>query len=67
MAFSESALKEGLGDVLTHLYKAQNELDGVMSYLDRTGQGGLKSALKKKFHLESLDTTTEKLDNYLEK
>ena len=67
MTFSESVLKEGLSDMLHHLYKAQNELDGIMGYLDRTGQGGMKSALKSKFGLNSISETTEKIDTYLDK
>lgn len=65
MTFSESVLKEGLSDMLNHLYKAQNELDGIMGYLDRTGQGGMKSALKSKFGLDKLSEMTEKINNYL--
>lgn len=62
--FSEKDLKEVLSNAVYHFYKGLNEVEAAMSYLDRKGQGGLKTALSKKFNLEDLKESIEKMDEY---
>jgi hypothetical protein len=62
--FSEKELKEVLSNAVYHFYKGLNEVEAAMSYLDRKGQGGLKTALSKKFKLEDLKESIEKMDKY---
>ena len=62
--FSEKDLKEILSNAVYHFYKGLNEVEAAMSYLDKKGQGGLKTALSKKFKLEDLKESIEKMDEY---
>lgn len=64
--FSEKTLKDILDNALGHFYKGLNELEMGLNYLDRTGQGGMKTAFKQKFNVDALKESFDNIDNYLQ-
>ena len=67
MMFKESSFKDGLDEGLSHLYEGLNNIEAAMSYLDKTGQSGMKKSFAEKIGLDGLKNSIEKIDQYLTK
>jgi hypothetical protein len=65
--FNNGDFRDILGEAVTHLYKAENNLELAIRYLEKTGQGGTVSSFKKKYKFIELKSIIRELDEASEK
>jgi hypothetical protein len=61
--FNVQEFRDLLGEGVTNLYRAENNFEVAIRYMEINGQGGMVSAFKNQYRIDELKSITRKLDD----